>query len=175
MRARRAARVALLAVLLAGCGGDREPRATPPSDTGTATSAPSAPSAPATDTSTEPEITTTVPTGSVPGPPGAPTTKKPSEPDAGDEEAIRVPASFRIRRGRITPPRVAVPAFLSIELVIANGDSASHRVSFRGRTLTVAGGDTRSTVFEGLRKGTYPVVVAGGGRAAVVTGAEGGP
>jgi hypothetical protein len=164
---RAAALVLLSSAALAGCGGGSDHRA------GAASSS-SAADAPAA-TSAKPEVTTTVPTGSVPTGGGAPTTSTPTEAGGGDEEGVRVPAAFRLRDGRLTPATVAVPAFLRIELVIANRDAASHRVAFHGTSLTVAGGHTRSVLVGGLKKGRFPVTVAGGGRAAIVTGAEGGP
>jgi hypothetical protein len=87
-----------------------------------------------------------------------------------------VPATFRLKGGRLRPRTVSVPAFLRIELVVANQDTGRHAVTFRGKTLAVPGGDTKSTVIEeGLKKGRFPVMVDGRRAGAIVSGAQGGP
>jgi hypothetical protein len=172
--------LALLAtIVLAGCGGGDDsgseassspPTPAPPAaTTGTATSRTGS-------TRTAPEITTTAPTGAVPTTAGTPTSVKPDEPDAGDEEGIRVPASFTLRAGKLSPSTVAVPAFLRIELVVANKDTGGHTVRVQDTRLRVPGGDTASAVIEeGLRKGRFPVTVDGRRAGAIRSGAEGGP
>ena len=167
-RVRNALLVLISTIVLAGCGGG---------DDGGALSSSSSSSA-STSTPAATETTTKAPMGTLPTTPTAPTTEdeQQKEPDAGDEEGIRVPAGFTVKGGKLSPPTVAVPAFLRIELTVANQDTGSHTVRFRDKTLSVPGGDTKSVVIEGgLRKGRFPAELEGGTGAAILSGAEGGP
>jgi hypothetical protein len=159
-------------IVVAGCGGgdDGARDAFSPTPATSSSASSSTPPAPT-------ETTTSAPTGTLPTTPRASTTEHGArESDTGDEEGIRVPATFRLKGGRLRPPTVSVPAFLRIELVIANQDTGRHTVTFRDKTLAVPGGDTKSTVIEeGLKKGRFPVAVDGRSAGAIVSGAGGGP
>lgn len=95
----------------------------------------------------------------------------------GDEEGIRVPATFRLAGARVTPASVAVPSFLRVEVALTATDGAAHRLRVDGRTLRLAAGARRATLLlDGLKPGRYPVTVDGRpGAAAIVSGAEPGP
>src|SRR4051794_38070720 len=106
-------------------------------------------------------------------PPPPPTASTVTAPPGGETQ--RVPASFRLIRGRLAPMTIGVPAGLRIQLTVRNVDPAPHRVTFRGRTVALPPQGERSLLLGGLRKGRYPVRVAGGGEAVIITGVEPGP
>jgi hypothetical protein len=160
----RAALCVLVAVAaLAGCGGGDEPdqsaapTATPPP--------PATPSPSATPTPTE--TAQPLPSVSPEDQPGG----------AGDEnEAARVPVEFTVTDSTITPPQVAVPAFLALELIVHNKGSQQAVVRLEGaEPLTVAPGQTGRVRLEGRRKGSYVVDAGAAGKAVLVTGAQPGP
>lgn len=182
---RRGTAVALgvAALAVAGCGDDGAtvaqestsavPAATAPADVPTTTTPPAAEPAPSTaesGTGTE-----TVPTATT----GAPTGES-GEGGAGDEEAIRVPAAFRVAAdGTVTPRTITVPAFLPVELSItAVGEDRRVTIDAPGAgTFAVAAGGTARKRVAGLKAGEYDVTVAGGGRATlrVTPGGDAGP
>jgi hypothetical protein len=98
---------------------------------------------------------------------------------AGDENPIRVPATFTFRDGRLEPSRIEVPAFLAIELAVVSNDGRPHAVTVeaRGRRrLLVPPGGRASLRLSGLRPGRYRVVPDGAAEPAVlVAGADAGP
>lgn len=181
MRARQITLAALAAgALLAGCGGDDgggspasvgAPTTEPPTATSTApvASIPDA-SPPA------PPTVTDVPTSTVPPPPT--TTPTPAEQQGGGgEEAIRVPAIFTVRDGRLTPPSIMVPARLAVELTVA-ADGAARTVVLETpepRTLELAAGATEVVRMPGLRAGSYTLTVDGSAAGELVVGGEAGP
>ena len=138
--------LAVLAVagLLAGCGDDE------PAPTSEATPAPTAA---ATETPT--------PTATATETPSPTATEQPSpspedqEGGAGDEEEARVPVRFVVRDGGVEPPKVGVPGFLALELIILN--------------------ETARVRIEGRRPGRYPIDFGDAGQATLVTGVEVGP
>jgi hypothetical protein len=157
----------LVAAALAGCGGE------------TQTAAPSTP-APAPSAATEAPTPTEAATAS----PEPTATEQPlpsvgpeDQPGgAGDEEAIRVPVEFTIADGGITPNQIAVPAFLSIELIVHNKSSQQVVVRFEGADpMTVAAGETGRARLEGRKKGSYVVDAGPAGQALLITGAKPGP
>ena len=125
---------------------------------------------------TETATTSTAPrTVSTVEPPTTTIDKGETEPNAGDEEGIRVPAEFVLAGGTLGPASVSVPAYLRIELIVHNRDAGLRAVSFRGTTLKVPSGATKSAFVDGLRPGRYPVTGPGGAKATVISGANGGP
>jgi hypothetical protein len=157
---------ALLAVLavagvLAGCGDDEPATTSEPTP---------APTAAATETPTATATETPAPTA----------TEQPAPEDqeggAGDEEEIRVPVRFTVRDGGIEPPKVGVPGFLAIELVISNETSQPVVARLEGtEPLTVNPGETTRARIEGRRPGRYPIDFGDAGEAVLVTGVEPGP
>jgi hypothetical protein len=139
--------LALLAAVavVSGCGGDKEPSDTaakPPAKTDTSTTdrtgAKPAP-APRTDTaapkpSTSPEVT--------------------QKGGAGDEEPARSQALLTGRGGRIAPPVVRVPPYISIRIELRSADGQTYELRF-GRRRIRAGGQvsSASASFPGLRPG----------------------
>jgi hypothetical protein len=159
-----AAAAVVAAALGGGCGSDSEPAATSvpaPGDVGTQTV-----STPGTVTE-KGSLTDTLTTATTP-----PTTKPTAPPTqtttvgagAGDEEAARVPATFSVSNGVVTPAEVKVPAYLSIELEGISKDGAAHTLVLSAGAdygLNIpAGGRTKKTL-PGLRPGTYTVVLDG--------------
>jgi hypothetical protein len=165
----RAAVIAVIvAAALAGCGGDDEQ---------TSSSATAAPPPSATATPSETPTATPTQTPSATEQPSPTATSPEDQPGgAGDEEAIRVPAEFTVRSGSISPPQVAVPAFLTIELTVHNETSQPVVVRLQGaEPLTVGAGDTGRAKIEGRKKGRYVIDMGEAGQALLVTGAEPGP
>jgi hypothetical protein len=165
---RRAAfSVVLVVAVLAGCGGDDSEETAAPTATPTPTIT-EMESATPTATATPTETATATPT---------PTTNPEDQPGgAGDEEPVRVPVEFTVRDRGITPPQVAVPAFLGLELVINNELADPITVTLEGaEPFEVGPGETGRKRLPGRRKGQYVVDFGAPGQALLVTGAEPGP
>jgi hypothetical protein len=165
--------IPLIALVLAGCGGDDEDGS---SAATTPESAPTAETTTQTEAETEPSPETeTLPndgdgTGTGTGESGTG--------GAGDEEPAQTLALFTGENGDITPRVVRVPAFISIRVELRSGDGADYQLTIGGRTIKV--GDVLSSVsvkFDGLRPGAKLVGHAGGagGRVRVEATAEPGP
>jgi hypothetical protein len=156
--------LALVAVALVGCGDQdtaATPTATPPPPAATETPAPTA-----TETATATPTPTATPTENPEDQPGG----------AGDEEPIRVPVEFTVRDRGITPPQVAVPAFLGLELIVNNELADPIEVTLEGsEPLSVGPGETGRMRLQGRRKGQYVVDFGAAGQALLLTGAEPGP
>src|SRR4051794_15325924 len=103
-------------VLAAGCGGSREPAATPaatptPTATVTVTATPSTAPTPTATASPSPEDQ-----------PGG----------AGDEQPPRVPLEFTLGDGGLRPATISVPAFLGLELIVHNRTDRPQHVTLAG-------------------------------------------
>ena len=139
-----------LVLALAGCGGDDEEQA------GTTTAPAEAPAPTATVTAP----TETAETETEPEPAPSPTEPEPqTSPEdqpggAGDEEAARTLALFTGEDGRITPPVVRVPAYISIRVELRSGDGREYGLTFDGEGISVEGGlASVSTTIDALRPG----------------------
>lgn len=159
---RRQLLVLLLAGAVAGCGGDPEPgeraaapsrsttardaqgTATTPEPTSTATPAlePSTRSEAAPETEPAPEAEPRLDTTTAPeedGGAGAPEDlrreREEQQGGAGDEQAIRTDVRLTGRGGRIRPPRVSVPGFIQVRLLLRSADGASYGLVVDGRRL----------------------------------------
>ncbi|HET8756951.1 MAG TPA: hypothetical protein VFM58_13115 [Solirubrobacteraceae bacterium] len=158
----------VVAAAFAGCGGDDDPeRSAAPTASPTATATPTpTPTATETATPTPSPTPTATPTGNPEDQPGG----------AGDEEPVRVPVEFTVRDRGITPPQVAVPAFLGLELIVNNELADPVEVTLEGaEPMTVGPGETGRMRLQGRRKGQYVVDFGAAGQALLVTGAEPGP
>jgi hypothetical protein len=142
-----AAAALALAIAAIGCGGDDDEQAA------------------TTTTEPPPTATVTAPTETVP----AATEPEPAEPEpepeppaspeeqpggAGDEEPARTLALFTGEGGRITPPVVRVPAYISIRVELRSGDGRRYGLTFEGESIAVGGGlGSVSTTIDALRPG----------------------
>jgi hypothetical protein len=158
---------ALAAVLVGGCGGDKEKTDTgpkPPPRTQTATSESPTRPRPAPKTDTGASKTITSPEQDTGG--------------AGDENPARSLALLTGQGGRITPPVVRVPPFISIRVELHSSDGRTYTLRF-GRRRIRAGGQisSASTTFPGLRPGKALVgrPVGAGNRVRIEANAEPGP
>jgi hypothetical protein len=149
---------------------------TPPPSSSTATATtPSAPPA-----GTNPTATTGVPpSGGAPDTGGTSADSEQAPGGAGDEEGARVPATFTLAGGAISPAWVTVPAFLAVEIALTAEDGAQ-KVTIAapgGGTVDVAPGTTARRSLSGLKPGDYTVATAGGAKATlhVVSGGDPGP
>jgi hypothetical protein len=155
--------VALLAVagVIAGCGDDEPTTSSEPTP---------APTAAATDTPTPTPTDTPTPTATEQPPP------EEQEGGAGDEEEARVPVRFTVRDGGVEPPKVGVPGFLALELIVTNETSEPVVANLEGvEPLTASPGETARMRIEGRRPGRYPIDFGDAGQALLVTGVEPGP
>jgi hypothetical protein len=153
----------LLAAAVAGCGEDETTSAPSPSPEATAV---------ATDEPTPTQTATETPSAT----PTEQPAPEEQEGGAGDEEAARVPARFVVSGTGIKPPQVSVPAFLAIELIVANRTDDQLLVRLEDSDpFPVAAGDTVRAQLDGRRKGSYVVDFGAAGKALLVTGAEPGP
>jgi hypothetical protein len=162
--------LAVLSVGLAACGGDSGDGNTGPAPA-TSTSGPfaTAPSA------TEPPPDATGPATTPPG--GAEHTGRDQD-QAGGEEPVRVDAQFTVRGERLRPPTVTTPAFLAVQVSVANLDRAARVVVVRADRdyrLNVGPGRRATRLIPGQPAGSYPVLVQGRRRGALVFGGEPGP
>jgi hypothetical protein len=142
-----AAAALALAVAAIGCGGDDDERA--------ATTPDQAPTATVTaPTETEPAAPEPEPTEPEPDEPEPPASPEEQPGGAGDEEPARTLALFTGEGGRITPPVVRVPAFISIRVELRSGDGRRYGLTFEGESITVGGGlGSVSTTIDALRPG----------------------
>ena len=91
---------------------------------------------------------------------------------------VRVPAAFAVVAGRLAPPTITVPPFLTVEVSIAATDGKPHRLVLRTpapHTLTVAAGGRAAVRIPGLRAGRYAVELDGRAAGAIVAGGDAGP
>jgi hypothetical protein len=158
---------ALAAVLVGGCGGDKEQTDTgakPPPKTDTSTNQSSTPIGSAPKTHTSAPKTTTSPEQQ----PGG----------AGDENPARSQALLTARDGRITPRVVRVPPYISIRVELQSADGRTYTLRF-GRRRIRAGGQisSASASFPGLRPGKVLVgrPVGVGNTVRIEANAEPGP
>jgi hypothetical protein len=136
------AAILALVLALAGCGGDddEERAATTTAPTPTPTATVTAP------TETEAETAAPAPT--------TPTSPEDQPGGAGDEEAARTLALFTGEAGRITPPVVRVPAYISIRVELRSADGRRYGVTFEGESIVVGTGlGSVSTTIDALRPG----------------------
>jgi hypothetical protein len=70
---------------------------------------------------------------------------------------------------------VATPTGVAVQLTIVARDGKAHSVVVAHRRLSVRAGGSASALLRGLAKGTYPLVVDGVRRGALVVGAQPGP
>jgi hypothetical protein len=183
-----AAVAASTALIAAGCGGSSPGSAStattaPPATTGTGT-APLAhapepttptptPTNPNTDAAPAP-TTPTTPGGTTPGA----TTPEKQPGGAGDEQPVRVPATFTVRGGKLTPATITVPPFLAVQVTVLAADGKAHTVLLRTpkpETLRIAAGQRAGVRLAGLRAGRYAVELDGRAAGTLVAGGEGGP
>jgi hypothetical protein len=131
---------------LAGCGGDDEE----PAGTTTAPAEPPAPTATAPEPAPAPTETAQPPPETA-----QPQTSPEDQPGgAGDEEPARTLALFTGENGRITPPVVRVPAYISIRVELRSGDGRRYGLTFEGEGISVGGAlGSVSTTIDGLRPG----------------------
>jgi hypothetical protein len=166
----------LVALAVAGCGGGQPqsaaPSATvPPDPTATATATPTPPAATAPSApSPPPDAPTPTPSGGGESQPGG----------GGDEAAARVPVAVTVASdGSVSPRRVAVPAFLALELQVRNRTAGAVTVSWTASepagAFGVGAGKTGTRQVAGVRPGSYELRVEGAGSATVVSGSQPGP
>jgi hypothetical protein len=88
---------------------------------------------------------------------------------------VRVPARFTIlANGTVSPPTVTIPAHLPVELIVVSNGGA-HRTALRTMTLTVPAHGQTEKLLDGLKTGSYPLVVDGAPKAVLTIGGEPGP
>jgi len=152
-------------LVFAGCGGDdEEPAATSEAPTVAETEkAPTEVTTAPTETAGEPEPE--------PEPDAEPEEQHSPEDQpggAGDELPAEVLALFTGENGRITPPSVRVPPFISIRVELRSADGQEYGLTFKGETIKVSQGlGSVSTTIDGLRNGEAVVGKPTGARNAV--------
>lgn len=173
MRVSRCLALGLVVAGLAagGCGSDDDR----PAETTPTARAPEAPSPP--PDATQPGTTAVTPPPAETEPGGG--TGGATPPDASDEQAVRVPASFVVTAdGRLDPPEITVPLFLAVELSVRADDGRARRVELRTprpQTLDVPAGERAAVRIPGLRAGRYELLLDGRAAGAIVVGGEVGP
>lgn len=177
--------VALVVVVLAGCGGGNVGLGSTSQPTASAPDAP-APPADATQPGTGP-VTTPAQTQTAPArtQPQARTQRQvhrrvraPVE-SGGGSQPVRVPATFvAVGHGRLTPPTITIPPFLAVEISLRSRDRKPHELVLRApvpHALQVGPGGTARMRIPGLRTGRYAVLLDGHRAGALVVGGDGGP
>jgi len=151
------------ALVASGCGGGGGGGGATSPTTGPATTSSTPPATSSTPPATASTATTPPPTSSGGG---------------GGSEPIRVPATFTLRAGRLSPRVITVPPFLAVSLSVRNLDPRARIVTIhadRAYRLVVGPLGRAARTIRGQRAGTYPVTVSGGGRSTLVVGGEPGP
>jgi hypothetical protein len=156
-----------VALAVSGCGGDDEQSSSAPATTAPADTTTTETEATPTEMEQEPPSTESVPTGSTPeDQPGG----------AGDEQETRVPIELTLDNGGITPPQVAVPGFLALELIVHNKLPVEVVVRLEGaKPIAVGPGDTGRARLAGRRPGRYVIDAGVAGKAVLITGVDPGP
>jgi hypothetical protein len=132
----------------------------------TASTASTAPSTTATGTTTTGTATGGTSTGES-GPGGA-----------GDEQGTRVPAIFSLKAGRLTPPNVGIPSFITAQVTVASTDARAHTVVVKvgkGYTFTVTPRGSGTTRVPGQKAGKFQVLVDGKPAGSLTWGTQPGP
>jgi hypothetical protein len=141
----------VLALGLAGCGGDDEDEPSAGNEAPTTEETATEKTGPVIEeTEVDPETETLPDDGDG--------TSEPEPEDgpggAGDEEPAQTLALFTGMNGRISPAVVRVPAYISIRVEVHSGDGAEYGLTFDGETIKVGGGlGSVSTTIDGLRPG----------------------
>ncbi len=99
---------------------------------------------------------------------------------AGDEQAIRVPATFTLAGGRFRPLEVSVPSFLAVQITVVSREPRFHRILLETphpRAFVVPPGGRVTLRVPGQRAGRYRLSApgAGAGAATLAVGSEPGP
>lgn len=162
---------------VSGCGGDDEEERT--ATTPPATTEQSTPEATATEeTEARPEQTEPEPEPTETAEPPPETAPEDAPGGAGDEVPARSLALLTGAGGRITPPVVRVPSFISIRIELRSSDGRPYALAFGNEVLRVSGGlASVSTTIGGLRPGAAVVgrPVGVGTRVRIEATAEPGP
>jgi hypothetical protein len=178
----RCATVALLALVLAACGGSgKSTYSSAPSSsstTSTTTTAASSTSGGAASTATAlgtstrpPEVPANHPTKTTSADAGRTT-------PAGGATNVHVRASFTILSGGLRPPELTVPAFVAVGLTVLSGDGRSHRIVIRTpvpRSVNLPAGGRVTIPLPGTRAGRYALEIDGKAAGSLLVGGEGGP
>jgi hypothetical protein len=149
----------VLVLALAGCDGDEEDES-PPAAQETQTTDTTEETGPIIEeTEVDPETERLPDDGdgtSEPAPEDSPG-------GAGDEEPAQTLALFTGVDGRITPPVVRVPAYISVRIELHSGDGAEYGLTFEGESIEVGGGlGSVSTTIDGLRPGARVILTPKG-------------
>lgn len=173
--------LAAVALIAGGCGDD---------DATTGSTSPTGPTPAVTGDGpvASTPAATVPPTDAVAPPPETTATTPPAGEDDGRddgggaeppaEEPVRVPATFAIRAGSLTPPAITVPSFLAIEVSVANPDGSERIVVVqtpRPQTLRVPAGERAAIRIPGQRAGTYEITLDGRAAGQLIVGGEAGP
>lgn len=172
--------LAAVALIAGGCGDD---------DATTSSTSPTGPTPAVTGDGpvASTPAATVPPTDAAPPPPETTATTPPAGEDDGRdeggaeppaEEPVRVPATFAIRAGSLTPPAITVPSFLAIEVSVANPDGSERIVVVqtpRPQTLRVPAGERAAVRIPGQRAGTYEITLDGRAAGQLIVGGEAGP
>ena len=186
--------VLIAALAIAGCGGSKHASSTSgvvtTSSTPATSSTPTTPSTPSASPTTAPHTpkpkakTKTSISGGVsaqpsPGPSGGSSPGTAASDPAGGSGNARVPATFTIRAGGVSPATVSAPAFLAVQVTVVSGDGQQHTVVVelpgRHRTLSVPAHGRASVLLPGLKAGDYPVEIDARPSATLIIGGEPGP
>jgi hypothetical protein len=164
------------ALALSACGDDEGATTASTVTTGAArTAAPKPAPQPAPATTSAPSRPSTTPRERTDRAPRSAS----SASGSGGSVPIRVPAGFLIFHGRITPPEIRVPAFLTIGLSLGTYDRAAYRVRIElphPLTLSVPKRGLVTRRVPGLPAGRYALRLLGRrGHAVLVVGGEPGP
>jgi hypothetical protein len=140
---------AVLALALSACGGDEEES---PAATETEVTEPE--STPTTTTTTTEQAEPNPETETLPDDGDGSSEPENGPGGAGDEEPAQTLAMFTGLGGRITPPVVRVPAYISVRVELHSGDGKAYALTIGGETIEVGGGlGSASTTIDGLRPG----------------------
>lgn len=168
MLCRRTVLVLLAVLLLAGCGGSGNTSSTTTRAASTSTT-----TTDSTTAATTASTSTTTTTAPKPAP-GSKSTSPPAPTGA------RVPATYKIGPGGVlSPPTISAPSGFTVAVTLANHDTKGHVVVLKtpkpSGTIRVPVGGYSYLLEPRLPKGSYPIIIDGAARGALVIGSAPGP
>ena len=103
---------------------------------------------------------------------------RPRTSSATHDSGVRLPASFTVSAGRLSPPQISAPAHVAIVLTVRSGDGRTYQIALgtpAATRLTARPGAPARLLLSALANGSYAIEVDGHPRGQLVVGVDPGP